>query len=348
MPHTAKCMKQHFQQIDVVKGLAIVCVLLLHTFPKSTLVSTYAVYHIWQAVPLFLVVMGLNLGLATTGKAQPLNSLYSKNYFSKKATRMLIPFLQVFFFALLLGVVWERITGRDVLEVKTYALVGLLPVTGPGNYFITLLLQSILFLPLIGYCFGRKPIGTTLVLVLLEIAFLLWSKQSAFFRTEKYLYSAALPRYFSAIAYGLWIAKAIYQGTKLVPLVLLTTAAVLSAFVLYVVRYTGFSFPLVPPVWQLQQVLTFGYAAWLVWMALLFLPSQSENRLLKALAGVGKASYHIFLVQIVYFGLMQQTKPHLALNLAVCLLLGYLYFIYERRITDMLCKPIHWLKASRS
>lgn len=132
-------MKQHFQQIDVVKGLAIVAVLLLHSLSRASLLHSYAVYHIWQAVPLFMVVMGLNLGLSVHGRTQQLKQLYTRQYFSKKAVRILTPFFIVFLLSVPLGVLWQWATGADVLAFSWYTAVGVLPVTGKGNYFITLL-----------------------------------------------------------------------------------------------------------------------------------------------------------------------------------------------------------------
>mgnify|MGYP005751359607 FL=1 len=340
-------MKKHFQQIDVVKGLAIIAVLLLHSFPRATLLDTYAVFHIWQAVPVFMVVMGLNLGLSLTGKEQRLTSLYTRTYFSRKASRILVPFLQVFVFSLLIGFLWERFGKREVLAFDWNLLVGVLPVSGRGNYFITLLLQSILFLPIIGYSFQKKPVLTTGVLIALEASFLLWSKQLAYFDRDNYLYDAAFPRYFSAVAYGLWLAKAIRANKRLAPALPLVLLAALGAVLLYLILYTDLNLNPIRPEWQLQQGLTFGYAAWLVWLAFQLLPASSDSMPLQLLANLGRASYHVFLVQVVYFGLAKD-YPNALLSLAICLSAGYLYFRYEDAITAVLAKPIGWLKASKA
>ena len=42
--------------IDFVKGVAALSVVLLHTLPNAILKGTCAVYHIWQAVPVFLFI----------------------------------------------------------------------------------------------------------------------------------------------------------------------------------------------------------------------------------------------------------------------------------------------------
>ena len=48
--------QSYLEQIDFIKGLAAVSVILLHTLPLSVLYGSFAVYHIWQAVPIFLFI----------------------------------------------------------------------------------------------------------------------------------------------------------------------------------------------------------------------------------------------------------------------------------------------------
>ncbi|MFD1185925.1 acyltransferase family protein [Pontibacter rugosus] len=328
-------MKQHFQQIDVVKGVAILMVLLLHSLTRQDLLKSYAVYHIWQAVPLFMVIMGLNLGLSVQRKDQNLQDLYSRSYFSKKAIRIIAPFLIVFAVSIPVGLVWQWLQGEKVLHFDFYNLIGVLPVTGKGNYFITLLLQSILLLPIIGYAFSRKPVITSILLILLEVAFQLWSSNLTFFDTNDYLYSAAFVRYFSAIVYGLWLAKYVlkYKQTKLG--LVLSISACVAGVIFWLVLYTGFKPSFIRPEWSVQQLFTFGYAAFWLWVAIRLLPSSSTALPLQFLATLGKASYHIFLIQVLFFGLADEASP-LWLNLSVCLLFGFIFFKYEDKIIKLL------------
>lgn len=319
--------KRHYPQIDILKGLAIISVIALHSLSRPVLQQTFAVYHIWQAVPLFMVMMGLNLGLGL--KPLSLSRLYTKEYFRKKATRILIPFLLVFIVSILLGLLWKQLFDRDVLQFSVYTLVGILPVTGRGNYFITLLLQSILVLPLLGYCFSKRPVLTTIGLLILEVLFLLASKHYQLFDKKAYLYSAALPRYFTALAYGLWLTKAIRQPLRWGVLFAFAMAGGIGAVYLYFGATDSLEIPQVYDSWEKQNVLSFGYAALLVLLGIYTFPKASENPALKLLASLGQASYHIFLVQVVYFGLASENDK-LLLNMAVCLLIGYLFYHLEK------------------
>jgi peptidoglycan/LPS O-acetylase OafA/YrhL len=320
-------MKQHFQQIDILKGLAIIAVLLLHSLSRDQLDASYAVFHIWQAVPIFMVLMGLNLGISCSGKTLHFDQLFTPYYFQKKALRIFFPLLLMYVISLVAGHVWEQVYAREVYTLGWQNLIGVLPVSGKGNYFITLLLQSLIALPLIGYTFNRWPIRTYLVLVLAEIVFQLLANQIAYFEEDRYLYDAALFRYFSAIALGLWLSRLIttpdrrYRG-------ILLLAGIVSGVYLYFHQYQGISLPYMRPEWQAQLFLTFPYAAMLIYLVILAFPQQSDFIPLRATASVGKASYHIFLVQVLYFGLIQD-DTNIALNLSVCLLVGLVFYWLE-------------------
>jgi peptidoglycan/LPS O-acetylase OafA/YrhL len=324
-------MRQHFQQIDILKGLAIIAVLLLHSLSREQLGASYAVFHIWQAVPIFMVLMGLNLGMSYGSKTLHFVQLYAPHYFQKKALRIIFPLLLMYILALVAGYVWEQVYAREVFTLGWKNLIGVLPVSGKGNYFITLLLQSLIALPLIGYSFNRWPLRTSLVLLITEIAFQLIAYQMSYFDEDRYLYDAALFRYFSAIALGLWLSRVIATPDKRYSW-LLILAGIASGVYLYFHQYQDISLPHIRPEWQAQLFLTFPYAALLIYLVILIFPQQSDQIALRSLAFLGKASYHIFLVQVLYFGLIED-DTNIALNLAICLFAGLLFYWLESLVS---------------
>lgn len=330
-------MKQHFQQIDILKGLAIVAVLLLHSLSREQLDDTYAVFHIWQAVPIFMVLMGLNLGMSNGIKTLHFNRLYTAHYFQKKGLRIVFPLLLLYAIALVLGYVWEQVYAREVYTLGWKNLIGVLPVSGKGNYFITLLLQSLVALPLIGYTFSRWPVVTSSALVLLEVAFQLLAYDIDYFDKDRYLYDAALLRYFSAIALGLWLSRLVTTTSEKRYSWLLMLAGTASGLYLYFHQYQNFSLPYIRPEWQAQMFLSFPYAALVIYAAIVSFPQQSDHIVLRTIALIGKASYHIFLVQVLYFGLIQDDK-NIVLNLAVCLLTGLVFYRLESAMSKKVSK----------
>jgi len=324
-------MRKDYQQIDVIKGFAIISVIILHSVDTKELLKTYSVLHIWQAVPLFMVLMGLNAGMSVFNKKPRFSELYTITYFKKKFERIIIPFLIIFVFSIVLGFVWYWITGQFKIEFRKSNLMGVLPVAGPGNYFITLTFQSILLLPAITYLFKWRPFAAIISLVVLEVAFLLISDDLRLFTRNNYLYSAAFPRYFSAIAFGLVLSKLVFRQARTTKITLITSAALISGVYLLEIMYGDLDLPHIKDEWKTQNVLTFSYAAFVILLLFKALPDHSNNWLLKFLATMGKSSYHIFLLQIVYFGLINN-RFNLVQNLIICLILGHLFCRYEKRI----------------
>lgn len=275
-----------------------------------------------------MVVMGLNTGFSSSAKQQQLKELYTRQYFQKRASRILLPFFIAFLASLLIGFVWLALTGINKFTFNAYSLIGLLPVTGKGNYFITLLLQSILFLPIIGYGFAHRASLVVVLLVVLEVLFLLASKWLFISDKEIYLYNAAFPRYFSAIALGLALSKIVPNKVKLKEFLLLVILAIAACFFLYQLVYSNKLIGYFRPEWQIQTVLTFGYAALLVYVCFWLLHNQSKNLTLRFFSVLGKASYHIFLAQVIYFGLLDKVN-NVWLNLPICIVLGYMFYRLE-------------------
>ena len=331
-------MRKDCQQIDVIKGFAIISVILLHSVDVKALLKTYSILHIWQAVPLFVIIMGLNAGMSVATKQPKLTNLYNLTYFKKKFDRIVIPFLFIFVLSIAVGFIWYWITGQYKIEFRKSNLMGVLPVSGPGNYFITLTFQSILLLPLIKYLFKWHPFFAIISLVVLEVVFLIISDDLRLFSRNNYLYSAAFPRYFSAIAYGLVLSKLVFRRARATKIILITSMALISSVYLLEMTYGYLDIPQIKEEWKAQNVLTFSYAAFIILLLFKALPDHSSNWFLSFLALMGKASYHIFLVQIVYFGLLPD-KHHLVMNLIICLLLGYQFYRFEKPVKEFFTRP---------
>ena len=52
--------KIYFTQIDILKGLAIISVILMHTYSEKLLAAIGAPFYLFQAVPVFLLLAAFN------------------------------------------------------------------------------------------------------------------------------------------------------------------------------------------------------------------------------------------------------------------------------------------------
>lgn len=142
MSESNDMLKQnHLRHIDFIKGLAAISVILLHTLPEGVLYSSFAVYHIWQAVPIFLFIT-FYLGFRSFEKTVD----FFKGYYSKERVKKIFQKL------------WLPLLILAVLEAFFFIFIGnndraigsLLCISnGPGSYYIWVYMQIWILLPLI-------------------------------------------------------------------------------------------------------------------------------------------------------------------------------------------------------
>ncbi len=200
-----------------------------------------------QAVPLFLVLMGINSVIIGRGP---------------RIRRLIYPFILIFIISLAIGIS----KGQYYLGVNS--LLFQLPVSGPGNYFIPLAVSFAILGKWVVAVYRRWPkeiiIGAFLVNLLFNI-----------FCGEWDYYDMCILRCIFAIVLGMYIYE---KGINRYMLMMLP----LSVALIVTVRE-----------WN---ALTFFFPAFFIAISL---RNSYKNMVLEVL---GKASYQIFLVQILYFG----------------------------------------------
>jgi peptidoglycan/LPS O-acetylase OafA/YrhL len=343
-------------QIDLLKGLAIISVIILHTLPAFMLILLFTNLCIWQAVPIFIILMSLTSGMSFTRRGyMTLKGFAFKSYLRGRFERIIYPFFFLFAFLVAVGALIFVITGRNILYIGALNIVGVLPVSGPGNYFITLVFQFIFVFPLIYFGYKKAPKLTIVMCFVVNLAFEL-SALFVFASGAEYLYKANILRYLSAIALGLWISddfdlfstrnRFILLGAPVSIAYLLLSDIV--AFPNAAGTYTTIN-PWFLPEWYTQNMVSFFYPTLLVLIGIRYLPVTTKNPAASMLAHCGKLSYHIFLFQIVYFAfyfiLLQNTPvinasdkyPYMAISLALlgniilCVIGGSLFYKIENR-----------------
>jgi len=206
---------------------------------------------------------------------------------------------------------------------------------------VTIMLQFILVAPLIMWLYRKSPMAALLVLFGIDLAFEFAAPHV--FTGDAYLYAACIFRYFAAIALGLWIGKEFLATgktgfwTKRSALIWLLLP--LSLWYLIEAQNIKQPFSLFKPEWSSQNIISYAYTALLVMLLVKAWEYLSRLKLMPILK-LGKASYHIFLVQIVYFAFLPYTPNNVAvrlvMNIVVCCLVGLAFQEVEQRLLRML------------
>lgn len=331
---------QRVVQIDVLKGLAIIAVIIQHTIDAQDLLGPGTVgtaataasatvatpsFHISgaalifflllstrQAVPIFVILLGVNWSLSFIRRRYvSLKDGYSKDYFARRLKRFYVPYLIILAVSLLVGLFETYVSGINQISLSIFALVGVVPVYAPGNYFIILVFQFVLLFPLLFYIYRRLP---RLLIVASFITGFLYQFIVYFFQPtlpgSGFLYqfivlfsNLSLLHYLPGIALGLWISEDFQLFSKRNRFIFLGSVISIVYFVLTALSAYIITLQPLSGVTGLLNPLAFFYPTLLVLLGIQYLPKNAKSRFVSSIAYFGKASYHIFLVQMLYFNL---------------------------------------------
>lgn len=295
---------RRLSQIDILKGLAIMGVVLVHTLPSELVIKSQLAFSLGQQVPIFILLTGLVMysSMRNNHMFMSNNELISTyvKYLKKRIYRILPGVIVSFVISAILWASLDyslNIVDRYGFGYLTF--IGYLPFEGPGVYYITLLIELVILFPLLFYFFNRKPIATLLVMFALNFAFEANIAKLSLF-DNYYLYKVSILRYFAVLGLGMYIA--IDFNIKSRRNLWILFLAPISAFYIFVANNFNYQFPLFTSgSWHNQNIFSVFYVAFLILIGLKYFPSKPENKILLLLEKFGKNSFHIFLSQILYF-----------------------------------------------
>lgn len=337
----------YYDQIDIIKGIAIICVLILHILPSVWSNAPVVTLTISQCVPIFFFIMGLNGAMSFKRKnLLNLDELYSLTYFKKKFLRLLPSFFLIYLLAVLLCV----LTNTNIQFDYMY-LLAMMPHGDnwflPGNYFITITFQFVLFFPLIYYFYEKYGKNNALIWgFLINLLFEIFASFTSLYQLYPYLYSANILRYLFIIILGTWIVdvfdindlKSLFSNN-------IFKIGLIMSFIYVLIVILNIQLPYIVPIWTTSKLFIFFYTTLICALGFKYLPtySESEFSIQKTLGYFGKASYHIFLIQMVLFGVyhamnlpIKQELYFIVLFIILILILGSILFEAEKKLFSYL------------
>ncbi|WP_346905951.1 acyltransferase [Clostridium sp.] len=318
--------------IDIIKAVAIISVILLHSLTTDVLYLTGSPYHIWQTVPLFMLLAGYNSANSYARRQyESLNQFYDVSFLYKKLERLIYPFLLVW----LMQVVAQFLIA-DGLSFKELIYSLVTGGWGPGSYFVPIIIQVTLILPAIYLLCKKKSTAMTIVLfvisLLLEVFCLLIDIPEG-------LYRLLALRYLFAVTLGVWLSL----NSKKLKYKWLIPLAIISLIYITGVNYFEWSF-IMEYTWQSQHAPSYFWTLLLAIIGLKVYQVKSVNIISKLSVKIGQASYHIFLVQMAYFWAVAEMLPNMpvivfsVINVVICLFLGLTFFEFENWVRKTIKK----------
>ena len=315
---TLKETDNHYFQVDFLKAAMIFLVIFDH------IVSWNIKYEIgvmfWEriSIPIFLVIMGFNMGLSFQRKGDlSLKELYSWKYFKSKIIRYIVPFLILYGVSTFIGLFMYGFDISAMYNGQYYPehglinlFIGFLPFWGPGNWFLPVIFQSILILPLLYKLFSKNPILALILCFIVEVImnlllFFIFGEITSWEEGHYVtIFRTSVLIYLSAIGLGMWFSfgyKLEYKRNMFMWILFPISLAymIMVYFFGFYIRING-----VPLIRGDYHFLIFPYSAFLFLLAMKFLPEKSEGRISRAISSISKSTYHILLIQILGYGMV--------------------------------------------
>jgi hypothetical protein len=371
---------RNYFQVDILKTLMIFLVIFDHTIPWS--IKDNLGVALWEriSIPVFMVILGFNFGKSFQSKKTPiLESYYTREYFWSKIFRFIIPFLILYIVSTIIG---GFIYGFniDLIKAGQWAipggsryndlnlLLGILPFWGPGNWFIPVIFGAIIILPWLykGFSESKSRAVYTLILcfiieiIVQTIIFTMFKNPNpppTFASWDDY-YNALFLIYsifllFSAVGFGMWFSrdhKLFSKNNIFVWILFLISLIYLIAYQFYDYRILVNGIPFLTGDYNFM---VFPYSAFLFLVAMKIFPKDSKSIIAKVIKTISKSTYHILLVQILYFAIVVAlygdhygasifginlsneiiTYLYLIVNWSICIPIGIFWWHTEQRIT---------------
>lgn len=327
--------KSYIALVDYLKAFAAVLVIINHfgwdskDFPLFT-------YLIQAGVPIFLFLSGFNTALSYSRKDYTsLKDYYRPDRIWAKLKWIFLPYALIY--------LYETIEKNEFLNLLLHQPIWLIRtffaggIDGGlhGGYYICIYWQFVLLAPLL-YLLIKKLDKKGLLLILLMNILYEYSMHTV--DIEGSIFRLLFFRYLFLVGFGMYF----YFHRRIHPLILLVLF--ISGF-LYTsaVDYTDFRWAL-NDFWRNSCVYAIGYFIVLIVLAFyLFEGKELPNYLHKVISLIGKSSFHIFLVQMLYYRIEydnayndHSTPSHLLINLAICISLGCLWYLIEKALRKSL------------
>lgn len=327
--------KNRIGVIDCVKGLAIIMIIITHcNWPDGLGKQLLFPFWVNMAVPLFMIITGY----LYTNSYSKRNKWYEKEWMIKTFLRYSIPFFIAFG---LECVIYSVIKEAGVPEAQMFglknAIITLLEEGGygPGAYYYCCMIQIMLFFSVIYWLiknFREKGLFVCFFINLIyEISKTIWNMNPLLYRMLAF-------RYIYILAAGCYLFYMRSEARKLRPMQ--WVLGVLGAIYLFAeANYVGTWSPKIMTMWSSTCVIASMYIVPIFWLVLTK-GSKLHNRFLEK---VGRCSYDIFLVQMVYYNfganvvvakLVNNVFIMCLLHIAVCVSVGIIYNKVEEKIVN--------------
>lgn len=327
--------KQRIQFIDYLKAICVIMVIITHYDwnEKTTPIFTMLIN---MAVPIFMIVSGYNMAMSNLKKTDGrIKNMYGWKLLKPKLVRFLLPFFAV----CLIEIIILVIEGKHLDLFRIFVL----GAYGPGSYYVPILLQMLILFPLI-FILMRK--SNHLGLLSATAANCIYEVAVRVSGVDEYYYRLCIGRYILLIAFGCYLYLNPQKNWKKYQLVFMFMTGLAYIVAVFVFGYEPVLFEYWTPT---AMPIAFYIFPIVVFLFHNFYHSRIPGVIGDGLAYIGKSSYHIFLVQMVYYHFGMEHIFHAPTvvvvieNIMICTITGMVFYEAENRLLAALKTRRHFI-----
>lgn len=318
-------------KFDYIKTMAIISVILIHATEVENVRSNVIFpFYIWLAVPTFMLISGYMNALSCEKHGiMNLGAWYEPKYLWKKMIYIMIPYLIIYLSEWASQIIFfhRKINIRECIYVLFTG------GWGPGSYYILMLVQLLFLFPWIYFGVAKAPrLGSG---VIIGLQFLLECTVQ-YIAIPESVYRILILRYLIFVWFGI-VLYCYYDKFNRICIALM---GITGALYLWLITYSDWQMKIFR-YWtstSMPTVLWIGFLMILAMRYLIRLP-QSIDYVMNT---VGKSTYYIFLVQMMYFAfdwqinMSQQWLANTSVILICCMLGIAFKFLCEKCIYPVL------------
>lgn len=330
--------------IDYLKAIAVILVISNHSLTDKQQLSIGGPFWISMAVPIFMILSGYTNSMsAEKRKIKTFKQYFNKDLMKNRLSRLLLPYIIIFtvelFLVYIIPVEFHAERTRENVSILYLFFTG---GVGAGSYYLPLLIQLLFLFPFMLFSFKKSPNVSTLLFVLIHLAFDVFS---SFLPISNDLYRLLVFRYLALIMMGIvmyyYKGKIGRKGKKI--LLLLSS---LSVLYIYMTNYTQYK-PEIFSKWTGTSLPTIFLALLFTGLGMIYLEIKNTTKLTELMSKIGRASFHIFLVQKLYFSFTIKTifsnfniHPSLTsiISIVVCCSIGISFYYLESKFRKIIQK----------
>ncbi len=327
--------KSRNSMVDILKGLGMLIIIWTHySWTAEERLAYLFPFWVDPAVPVFIIISGYVYSMSYRNKNMiSLSDCYNHRFVIDKIIRYTVPFLLAYFVEIVYWIVIKQ--DISIPGIIVGAIDG---GSGPGSYYYPIMIQFIFTFPLVYFIVKKFDFVGVIICFLINGGYEIIQRS---YGVSEGNYRLFLFRYIFLMAFGCYLYIGKSKPKKWVAII----SMVIGVGWLVVYQYLKYQ-PKVIIYWSGTCLLA---ALWIVPIAWLLLKSTRLNKVkCKPLEICGKASYNIFLTQMVFYisgvGAVYKYVENRAVQLILCLsinvVVGLVFYWIENKITTFIIHKV--------